>query len=162
MIEFKGELSEKNKNYLLKNNIKIDITLKIIMIIFLIIPCLIIGIKYENSIIFILPFAIVSLSIILYISGGKDKLNAINDNLPIDIIIDKKNIIKDGIGPNGYAERNIEEIKKIIDIESAYQIIFYFPNKNIYFICQKDLIVNGTIEEFEQLFADKIVRAKKR
>lgn len=39
-----------------------------------------------------------------------------------------------------------------------YDIIFYFSNKVLNCICQKDLIVEGTMEEFEKLFEDKIVR----
>ena len=34
----------------------------------------------------------------------------------------------------------------------------YFPSQWSNCICQKDLIIEGTIEEFEKLFEDKIVR----
>ncbi len=40
-------------------------------------------------------------------------------------------------------------------------VIFYLPNFNRRFICQKDLITEGTIEEFEEIFKDKIVRKTK-
>ena len=58
---------------------------------------------------------------------------------------------------NNYACRKTEDIKTVLDFGNFYHIKFYFPwDPN--FICQKDLIVEGTLEEFEELFADKLVR----
>ena len=54
--------------------------------------------------------------------------------------------------------RDISDVKVVVDWGEWYDIIFYFPYKSVGFICQKDLIVEGTIEEFEKLFEDKIVR----
>lgn len=42
-----------------------------------------------------------------------------------------------------------------------YVIDFYFPYKNLFFICQKNLLIQGSIDEFERLFEDNIVKAKK-
>ncbi len=54
--------------------------------------------------------------------------------------------------------RNLDYVKNIIDCGGWYIFTFYFPHKARWFICQKNLIVDGTIEEFEELFEDKIVR----
>lgn len=56
-------------------------------------------------------------------------------------------------------------IKQIIDYGEFYQIKLYFVAHigfefNI-FICQKDLLTKGTLEEFEKMFDDKIVRSEK-
>lgn len=56
------------------------------------------------------------------------------------------------------AVKSVVNVKKIIDVGEWYQILFYFPHKNMYFVCQKNLITKGTIQQFEQLFKDKIVR----
>ena len=40
------------------------------------------------------------------------------------------------------------------------KIFFIFPYKSQRFVCQKDLLVQGTIEEFEAVFEGKIVRKK--
>ena len=58
--------------------------------------------------------------------------------------------------------RYYDDVKKVIDCGEWYHIVFYFPHKNVYFICQKDLIKEGTIEEFEEIFKDKIVRKKQK
>ena len=57
--------------------------------------------------------------------------------------------------------RDISDVKIVVDYGEWYDITFYFPHKDIGFICQKDLIVEGTIEEFEKLFEGKIVRKYK-
>lgn len=55
--------------------------------------------------------------------------------------------------------RNIEEVKSVWDYGEYYIIIFgklgqLFP----YFVCQKNLLTKGSIDEFEALFAGKIER----
>lgn len=52
----------------------------------------------------------------------------------------------------------IDDVKKIIDYGEFYDFVFTFSARDIYFICQKDLLVCGTIEEFESLFEGKIER----
>lgn len=59
------------------------------------------------------------------------------------------------------AWRSLDLVKNVIDYGDWYVFTFSFPHKIRWFICQKDLIVEGTIEEFEQLFEGKIVRKYK-
>lgn len=59
----------------------------------------------------------------------------------------------------------VSGIKEIVDYGEFYQIKLYFVayvgfEFNI-FICQKNLITKGTLEEFEKIFDDKIVRSDK-
>ena len=51
-------------------------------------------------------------------------------------------------------------MKKIIDEGDWYQIIFYFPHKVGDCICQKDLITQGSIGEFEEMLKGLIIRKK--
>ena len=46
---------------------------------------------------------------------------------------------------------------EVIDMGAWYKFK-YNLTINVFTVCQKDLIVEGTIEEFEELFADKLVR----
>lgn len=50
------------------------------------------------------------------------------------------------------------QVKKVIDYGRYYYLFLYKfdPSKGI--VCQKSLLINGTIEEFEELFEGKIVR----
>ena len=59
----------------------------------------------------------------------------VKENLPRNIRIDGNEISME-IG-NGFTSRKIEDVKKIIDRGSFYEIIFYFPHKqpiNIFFL----------------------------
>ena len=53
--------------------------------------------------------------------------------------------------------RPLSDVKKVIDRGEWYDIVLKFP-RNSRFVCQKDLITEGTLADFESLFADKIVR----
>ena len=80
------------------------------------------------------------------------------ESLPQSIIIENGEVETVGTGELSYKCKSIQDIKEIRDMGNFYAIIFYFPNMDRRFICQKDLLVEGTIEEFEELFKDKIVR----
>lgn len=80
------------------------------------------------------------------------------EDLPTRVTIDDEALRRYGNGEENYAGREIIDVKKVIDRGNFYEIIFYFPHKDCFFICQKNLIVEGTIEEFEELFADRLVR----
>ncbi len=79
-------------------------------------------------------------------------------HLPTRVTIDDEALRRYGNGEENYAGREVIDVKKVIDRGNFYEIIFYFPHKDCFFICQKNLIVEGTIEEFEELFADRLVR----
>ena len=53
----------------------------------------------------------------------------------------------------------ISTIKSVEDYGEWYYFIFNYADRDPYFICQKSLLSKGTIEKFEELFADKIVKA---
>ena len=63
-----------------------------------------------------------------------------------------------GNSENNYFCKRLETVKCIIDVGDWYVFDFFFPHKNRYFVCQKDLLVEGSIEEFESLFKGKIKR----
>ena len=75
-----------------------------------------------------------------------------------NIIIDQNLISAEGIQRS--ETKNLDDIKKVVDMGDFYKIYFYFPHKSNLFVCQKDLIIKGTIEEFEELFSAKIMRKK--
>ena len=52
--------------------------------------------------------------------------------------------------------RSVDDVKRVKDYGSYYVIDFMFPSKSIDFICEKALLVEGSIEEFEKIFVDYI------
>ena len=76
-------------------------------------------------------------------------------------IVVEKDIIS-GIYKKAYVEKKIEDVKKIVDYGEFYYISYYFPEKWVNCVCQKNLLVEGTIKEFEEFFEGKIVRKIKK
>lgn len=56
--------------------------------------------------------------------------------------------------------KEVKKIKKVIDDGKWYAVIYSGLSNAI--ICQKDLLVEGTLEEFETLFEGKIKRRKNK
>lgn len=60
------------------------------------------------------------------------------------------------------SDRDFSAVKKIIDYGEWYRVMFPFDKCDESFVIQKDLLTEGTLEEFENLFLDKVVPAKKK
>ena len=56
----------------------------------------------------------------------------------------------------GKEQRVHADVKEVQDCKTYYEIVFRFGKSSPVFICQKDLMTQGTIEEFEELFKGKI------
>ena len=153
MIIFNGIVSKKCKNYIIGQSMKGSALAGLIILGIGSIPFMIrmpmdtftkiccgVGILFGVAFSFFLPLLI-----------AKKGLN-------IKIEIENDLIITYLQGHSSIQE--VADIKRILDKGEWYVIDFYIPHADI--VCQKDLIVKGTIEEFEQLFADYIVREKRK
>lgn len=74
------------------------------------------------------------------------------------ITIDEEKIVQESPLWPKPIEKPINKIKKVLDYEDVYYVIYSDMNNSI--VCQKDLLIEGTIEEFEALFQGKIIRKK--
>ena len=75
-----------------------------------------------------------------------------------NITIDSENIVVESpIWPKPL-QKPMKKIKKVLDAGDCYYIIYADINNCI--VCQKDLLIEGSIEQFETLFQGKIVRQK--
>ena len=154
MIVFSGYLHYTTQKYLLKRIQKITAIGAVIMFLLLVIPSFFIWIYGDIWVFFVVTlFGTLGMFVIT-------RQNLI-DACPTRITIDIKGNEIFGEYRKGAGSRSIDEVKKVIDMGEFYHILFYFPNQWANCICQKDLIVEGTIEEFEKLFEDKIVRKYK-
>lgn len=91
-----------------------------------------------------------------FLSGIRPSPKSYGLILPQMISIDSSVLCSSGV--SYYETRKLDDVKKVVDYGEWYRIFFYFPYRSMRFVCQKDLIIEGTIEEFEELFADKMVR----
>lgn len=54
--------------------------------------------------------------------------------------------------------RFVQNVSKVVDYGSFYQIIFPHKMHSDKFVCQKDLLTRGSLKEFEALFDGKLER----
>jgi hypothetical protein len=153
MIEFYGELSEECKRYMQNTVSKIRYMTFPLLIVILCTPIIIAAIMWNW--IFILGLLVTIPGSVFAVMPDKKGANLVT---PTRITIEQESMESEG--DKFYHSRNMSDVKKIIDLGGWYHIIFYFPHKSMYFVCQKNLIVKGTGEEFEKLFEGKIVRKK--
>lgn len=76
-------------------------------------------------------------------------------------MITKKIIIRDdlitAITDTQPLTKNVSDVKQVKEYRDFYAITFRFGNLSNTFICQKDLLVKGTLDEFDELFIEKLV-----
>lgn len=152
MIEFKGELSEPCKKFVLDNNSRVARICAIIVCAPLAALDIWWAVSNDLFYLIVLPALVMCVSLAGIKPKGKDYELIMTKRVTID-----GNCLESEGGQLTEA-RSIDQIKCVIDYGEWYKIIFRFPNKSQRFICQKDLITQGTIEDFENLFADKIIR----
>ena len=148
MIVFEGKVDKNIRKFLLMRILFGVVIANIIAIIILGIPAIMLAI-YENIFILLLiVFGGVILSILFSFFN-------LSYNMPYNITIENELIFGKYKENEKFGE--ILNVKQVTDYGDFYDIVFYSPRWRSC-ICQKDLIVQGTIEEFEEKFKDKIIR----
>lgn len=157
MIEFKGELSHECKKYLQKYSSKrAGLVSWFLALAVGIIVCLLALLVHWVVIFFI----IVPVLVAIFASTPRlnSPLKVLNKLIPKRVIIENGMI--EFLCDEGSQWDYLENIKNIFDCGEWYHIIFNYPAKSIYCVCQKNLLTEGSIEQFEKLFEGKIVRKK--
>ena len=159
MIEFTGQLNENAKKFLISIYMKGMIKVAIILYAILGIPTIIFALTVDRiAYAFII---VVLLSPILFTIPIFTKSTQ-NELFPYRAFIDREEgtvIIQPVTGEKYERFSMIQEVKIVNEYGDWYHMII--PKQDKYFIFQKDLITQGTIEEFESIFEDKIVRINK-
>lgn len=151
-MKFCGELSQNCKKFIIKKT-RVH-TLIVMYVVCLLFSISFIVLTFIYNWIFIM--AVITLLLLPLLSLLTPAKSILDLTMPQQVVINKDEI--KSVGEKFNYQNDIEQIKKINDYGDWYQTFFYFPHKYQTFICQKDLIVEGTIDEFEETFKDKIVR----
>ena len=160
MIKFEGTLSQDAKEWILKRS---RISYLILCCFGLLACCLsatvTFSIKngyippidfYLDIIIVFIPFLILFRILFFH---KKNKIL-----FPKSVYIENGEIVS--IAGFDKTKRKLNRVKEIWDYGEFYELEFPSLIKAANFICQKDLLVEGTIEEFEALFDGKIERCE--
>jgi hypothetical protein len=155
MIEFKGNVSEECKVYLQKYFCKGASLSCGISTLSMAIILATIGRMWDWIIMLFILVPII-MTVFASIPSLAVPLKVLNLYLPKEIVLYDDYI--EMFAEKRASIRYYSDVKKVVDCGNWYHIIFSFPNKDSYFVCQKSLITQGSIEEFETLFAEKIVK----
>ena len=151
MIKFNGQINGECLKFVSKKQKAFyDVLAIIVVFIIFVIPTVIFSILYGLWLLFILflsPF-------FMFVFSRVD--NDVSALLPINVEISEGVIEMENA--MGKRMRPLDDIKKVIDYGDWYVIKFNNPKKDRFFICQKDLLVKGNLEDFERLFNGKIIR----
>lgn len=149
MIEFKGEISKYGKKLIFCKQIRTFLMVGVFFVLLVSTPIILLGVYVDLIYLFWL--------IVPILCGICFPFIPVYDlDAPLQIEIE------DGVvyitSKTHIRSIDVADVKKVIDYGECYYIFFYFPHKSMNCLCQKDLIVQGTIEEFEELFKLYIVR----
>ena len=150
-LVFRGKLNEECSRYLKKKRI-IEAIIKFNVMFVVSIPfvlCFAFAVSYWVFLFLIVTFIFALIDVLFYDESFKVE--------PDEIDIDDMFL-------TGYCAKYdykridyLSDVLEVTDMGTWYKISLNLKY-NSFFACQKDLIVEGTIEEFEELFADKLVR----
>lgn len=152
MIEFKGKVTSKNaiksQGCMLKAIFIISVAIAMLLMLILLGAAWF----FRTLILIMMPVVIIGIIVI-----PNKHIALLPERLFIDT--DERTIISQIKGMNE-AFKALDDVTKVEDHGDYYA--FYFGNRvsGLGFIAQKDLITQGTIEEFEEIFEEVLVRVK--
>ena len=152
MFVFQGELSEECKKVLGQSQLKYSSIGGWTTALLMAIVVTVIVIEYT-------PLASLGYLVCLLLGVGSSL--PINKKSRERICPDTVTISDDAIKSSGeyfFQERDVQDIERIDDYGNYYRICFRFPHQSPVFLCQKSLLIEGTIEAFGARFAEYIVR----
>ena len=153
-IDFLGEISGNAKKTFLKESARIAIYPTIGVVIFIAIVLLFLYSQTQKTL--FLWLMAIDLPALLVAGQIPPPKAQIKKTITQRVIVDGDMIV--AINRTGEVCKYIEDASALIDYGDHYFVKFPFGNLSEYFVCQKDLLKNGTLEEFEALFEGKIER----
>ena len=154
MIAFTGEMSEKCRNYVFKYE---GMGTRIIALVFslvLSIPVIILTIKND----WIWSICIVPLILLVVLSGIRPSKKDYALAIPHRITIENGQLMSSS--DKFEVSTTMSKVKKVIDFGDWYHIQLSYPLWSSKFVCEKSLLTDGTLEEFESIFSSKLVKKK--
>lgn len=162
MIKFAGVLSDKcvlyRKKWSLRCVIICEAVATVVFVPLLVILCVLFGGNVKG----VIPLAVLMIFVIIvlviqYFTTGTTGRPLIK--LYVELFVDSEFV--EYTANNKTEKIPMNKIKKVVKIGQSYYIIRKSGDMSISFMTEEPLIIEGTIEEFESLFAGKIeVRTK--
>lgn len=152
MIEFYGEISGNCKHYMLKREAKFGIIGSSITAVLFGIPIIIASITIHWIFLICIP----ALIMIVFLAGVLPSKKIYSLIFPSKVLIDPDQNMLMCESEKFHYECLISDVVKVLDYGEWYHI--YVKDRVGRYVCQKSLIQIGTLQEFETLFHDKIIK----
>ena len=149
MIEFSGQISGQTLNYILNQERKRGLIAACIVSVLAAIAIVVVAVIYDTVYLIGLAFPVIFVVISVIAKPGKSTYHQ-------RVYIEGDMLVSENAEFS--FSRKLDQVETVIDFGEGYHIIFYSAYRCPKFICQKSLLTKGTIEEFEKLFSDKIIR----
>lgn len=154
MIEFNGYISGAAEKRFFQKSQEIGQALGIVAVLLISPPCALAGFRMRFWIPLILcGILLVSIPLLVRIPQSQKKQKE---------LLPKRIYTEDGytvcIADKYTESKLIADVKQVYDYGEYYELVFPFGKISDKFICQKSLLSNGTLEEFEALFEGKLER----
>ena len=152
MIEFSGYITGVARKRFLQRARALTERILISGVLTILPISLLIGAKTGDYLLMRLNFIMIGVVFLLVrIPKSKKEVKAIT---PKRIYTDGETIV---CVADRYTEvKKVSDVKYVKDHGAFYELVFPFGKISEKFICQKDLLIKGTLEEFEGLFANKL------
>lgn len=154
MIEFNGELTGKCKKFLIKEQIKSQTVASLIVTFIFLVPTILIAIQWGPKVLAF--FALNLLMVIFSLLPPSKKAQEVFMPRCVFFDFEEETVVYQNLR-NEEQFRMISSIEQILDFGEWYYLKFEYSDRAPYFVCQKSLITQGTIEEFERVFGERIV-----
>ncbi|MBR7116898.1 MAG: hypothetical protein IKC87_04235 [Clostridia bacterium] len=155
MIEFKGEMIGKAKKFILGRHSKVQKIAFIGTAVVLLPVIIVLSILIEFPLGMLLYIPLAMIVGFAFIPPSKsDQQTFVPKRLFIDT--EEGTIVSQAEKRESF--HMIEAVDEVVDYGEWYHFVFRFEDRDPYFVCQKSLLTEGTLEEFEQLFEGKIER----
>lgn len=157
MIVFDGYLTDKSQEFfvgkLLNNFSKV-----VVILLLFTLPIWIFLSNRTNTFIYVMPSMLILIlfsPLIFRICVSKKERQR---NVPKKVIVNEG--IVTSVSDKAIISKNIVQVKEVRDYGDFYYLVLPKRYIDTVFVCQKDLLSKGTLDEFEFLFKDKIIKKK--
>ena len=158
MIRFLGDLTGESKKYLLKRHCMFQLFVWLIATSIIGVPIVALALSWKIIVLWCYIAYVVIFMVVCLLPPSKQ---ARSEFMPKEIFIDFKEemIVQKSEKKERFHE--LSSIKCIYDYGEWYYITFCFGNKDQYFLCQKSLLIEGSLDDFEKFFEDRLVKRTK-
>ena len=157
MFLFEGCLSEKCQNYIIQKNQRMGFVGGSVVAAVFAIPTILISIFWE-WIVMLFLIGLIGFPFLVAVKPSPKTARQVLFPQKIEFDITEENAYVSAEGENFCLIKKTEDIKAIIDMGDFFVVLFYFPHKDIRFVCEKALLREGTLEEFEAHFSELMIR----